>query len=375
MAMILTVALTQGFQDAIGQKVYAFSGHIRVQHYEPEREDIADESPIAASDSLLAQLKEDPDVVTVQPYATKNALIKGKSSFEGLQLKGITGQYDFHHLQPFLTDGRWMQFPDSGYSSEVNLSTYTANALKLKTGDRVFAYFIQTDGSRRVRPLTVAGLFKTGIENFDRVNALVDLRLIQRLNNWRPNEIGGYELFVRDFNTADSVSNRIFYGLPQGWNSVSVAAIYGSLFDWLNLQNITVTIIIIIMILVATLNLITCLIILLLERTHMIGLLKALGSPNSTIQRIFLYHGGYIAVGGLILGNLLGLSLCWGQQHFGFITLPEDTYFISTAAVKISALQVLGISAGTFLVCLAVLLIPSFLIIRRMQPVKAMAFD
>ena len=375
MAMILTIAFTHGFQDAIAQKMYGFSGHIRVQHFEPEKVEIAEEQPIMANDTVLQTIQADPEVLIAQPFATKYAIVKGPESFEGLLLKGVNKKYSFQHLQGFLKSGRWISFPDTAYSSEINLSSYTANQLNLHAGDKLFVYFIQPNGSRRVRPMTVAGIFKTGIEDYDRINAIVDIRLIQRLNNWQPNEIGGYELFIRDYQMADSVSNRIFEQLPPGWNSLSISEIYGNIFDWLNLQDTTIAIVIIIMVLVAILNLVTCLIILLLERTHMIGLLKSLGSPDQTIQRVFIFHGAMITFGGILLGNILGLLICWLQQRYGFITLPEDSYFISTAAVKITWLQVLWVNLGTFLICFAVLLIPSYLLIRRMSPVKALRFD
>jgi len=355
--------------------MYGFSGHIRVQHFEPERVDIAEEQPIAASDTVISAIRNDPEVVTIQPFATKYAIVKGPESFEGLLLKGINRNYDFQHLQEFLKSGHWIHFPDSAYSNEIDLSSYTANQLNLHAGDKLFTYFIQPDGTRRVRPMKVAGIFKTGIEDYDRVNALVDIRLIQRLNNWQPNEIGGYEVFIKDYRMADSISNRIFYKLPPGWNSRSIPEIYENIFDWLNLQNTTIAIVIIIMILVAILNLVTCLIILLLERTNMIGLLKSLGSPDRIIQKIFLMHGSMITFGGLLLGNGLGLLICWLQQRYGFITLPEDSYFISTAAVKIGWQQVVWINLGTFVICFAILLIPSFFVIRRLSPVKAMRFD
>ena len=174
---------------------------------------------------------------------------------------------------------------------------------------------------------------------------------------------------------ADSISNRIYFTLPAGWNSLSINEIYGNIFDWINLFDTNVAIIIIIMALVAILNLVTCLIILLLERTHMIGLLKSLGSPDRTIQRIFVFHGAMITVGGILLGNVLGLLICWLQQRYGFITLPEDTYFISAAVVRISWLQVMLVNLGTFLICFSVLLIPSFLMIRKISPVNALRFD
>lgn len=375
MAMILTIAFTRGFQDAIAQKMFGFSGHIRVQHFEPERSDMAEGRPISANDTVLDAIRSDPEVLIAQPFASKYAIVKGPESFEGLLLKGVNKQYDFQHLQGFLKSGEWIHFPDTTYSNEINLSSYTANQLNLRAGDKVYAYFIQPDGSRRVRPMKVAGIFKTGVEDYDQVNAIVDIRLIQRLNNWQPNEIGGYEIFIKDYQMADSISNRIFFTLPPGWDCHSITEIYGNIFDWLNLQDTTIAIVIIIMVLVAILNLVTCLIILLLERTHMIGLLKSLGSRDQIIQQVFVFHGAIITFGGLLLGNILGLLIYWLQQRYGFITLPEDSYFISTAAVKITWQQLLWVNLGTFIICFTVLLIPSFLIIRRISPVKALRFD
>jgi lipoprotein-releasing system permease protein len=375
MAMILTIAFTQGFQSAISSKMYGFSGHIRVQRFEAGQTEIAEEQPVPLNDTVLRVIRQDPSVESVHAYATKDAILKGPESFEGLKLKGVEPSYSFIHMKDYLKSGRWIQFPDSGYSNEINLSAYTANQLKLKTGDKLFIYFIQTDGSRRVRPMVVAGIFKTGIENYDRMNALVDIRLIQRLNNWNAKEIGGYEIFIRDYQNADSVSNRIFEKLPSKWNSRSIKEIYGNIFDWLNLMNNTIVIVIVIMILVAILNLVTCLIILLLERTHMIGILKSFGAYNKNIQQVFLYHGALITFGGILIGNLLGLLVYWLQDHYGIITLPEDTYFIATAVVKISWLEVCWINLGTFVVCFSVLLLPSFYIVRRLSPVRAIGFD
>jgi lipoprotein-releasing system permease protein len=375
MAMILTIAFTQGFQNAISGKMYAFSGHIRVQHFESDNTEIAEEKPIPLNDTVLSVIKRDPAVEAVHAYATKDAILKGPESFEGLKLKGLEPAYSFVHMKDYLKSGQWIHFPDSGYSNEINLSAYTASQLKLKTGDKLFTYFIQPDGTKRVRPMVVAGIFKTGIENYDRVNALVDIRLIQRLNNWNAQEIGGYEIFIKDYSMADSVSNRIFDQLPPRWNSRSIKEIYGNIFDWLNLMNNTIVIVIVIMVLVAILNLVTCLIILLLERTHMIGLLKSLGSGDRSIQQVFLYHGALITFGGILLGNFFGLLIYWLQNRYGFITLPEETYFIAKAAVKISWLQVCWVNLGTFVICFSILLVPSFFIIRRLSPVKAIEFN
>lgn len=372
-AMIVTVAFTTGFQYAISQKIFSFWGDIRVQHYEASRTSIAEETPIEKNDTVQQVLHANKEIKTIQAFATKNAIIKGSESIEGVLLKGVEKNYDFSNLRGFLQNGRWLHFPDSGYSSEINLSTYTANQLKLKAGDKVLIYFIQSDGSHRVRPMTVAGLFKTGIEDYDKLYAISDLRLIQRLNNWKENEIGGYEIFITDYHKLDTVSNAISYQLPAKWNSRTIRDVYPNIFDWLDLQDTTIAIALAIIIIVATLNLVTCLIILVLDRTRMIGILKAVGSPNASIQKIFLYHGTLITIIGIFFGNALALLLCWLQQRYGFITLPEDAYFISTAVVKISWWQVLLIDAGTLLICFLILMVPTF-IIRKIQPARAVQF-
>ena len=332
MAMILTIAFAKGFQHAISDKMYGFSGHIRIQHFDTDKTDSDSVSPVAANDTVLSIIRNDPAVNYVYAFATKDAILKGPESFEGLKLKGVEPGFSFNHLQEFLVSGRWIHFSDSSYSNEINLSSYTASQLQLKPGDKLYAYFIQPDGTKRVRPMFVAGTFKTGIEYYDRVNALVDIRLIQRLNGWPPGEINGYEIFIKDYRTADSVSNRIFEKLPAKWNSQSIREIYGNIFDWLNLQDTTILIVIVIMILVAILNLITCLIILLLERTHMIGILKSMGSRDTEYSKIFLYHGALITFGGIILGNFFGILFTGFRTRYGIITLPEDSYYISTAA-------------------------------------------
>ncbi len=371
--MILTLAFTHGFQYAISQKVFNLWGHIRVQHFSPNRATISEEAPIEKNDTVLRTLKNNPDIRTIQAFATKYAVIRSGEGIDYVQVKGVEKDYDFGNLQGFLKSGRWPHFPDSGYSNEIVLSQYTAGQLKIKLNDKVLIYFIQPDGPPRVRPMIVCGLYKTGIEDYDKLIAIGDLRLIQRLNNWKPDEIGGYEIFAHDFKQADEINNKIYDQLPKDWGSRTTEDIYPNIFDWLNLQNITIVIVLIIMVVVATLNLVTCLIILVLERTPMIGILKAMGTSDASIQKIFLFQGGIITLFGLVFGNIFGLLVCWLQQRYGFITLPEDAYFISKAVVKLEWWHLLLVNAGTFLICFLVLMIPT-VVIRKMQPARAIQF-
>lgn len=372
--MIVTIAFASGFQQTISQKVFSFWGHIQVQNYETARVAIAEETPIQKNDSVTNLAKIYPSIANIQAFATKNAILKTSETIEGILFKGVESNYNFHNLDNFLVDGRWIRFTDSGYSDEVNLSASTANQLKLKVNQHVLIYFIQPNGAApRPRKLLVAGIYKTGIEEYDKLIAIGDLRLIQRLNNWAEDQIGGYEIFLRDYKDMDRVNGDIFQQIPVGLNSSTIKEIHPNIFDWLALQDKTIIIVLVIMIGIAVLNLITCLLILVLERTRMVGILKAIGAKDFTVQKIFLYHGIIITAIGLLFGNVLGLAICWLQQRYGFIKLPEDAYYISQAAVNVVWWQVAMVDIGTLLVCFLILLIPT-IIVKRIQPVKAIQF-
>ena len=374
MVMIVTLSFASGFQQTISQKIFSFWGHIRVHNYEMTRVSIAEETPVLRNDSVKNLGKKYPQIKSVQVFATKTAIVKTSESIEMVLFKGVDKDYKFSNLERFKTAGRWIRFADSSYGKEINLSEYTATQLGLKLNDQVLILFLQPDGKPpRTRKLTVVGLYKTGIEEYDKLIAIGDLSLIQRLNDWNENQIGGYEIFLNDFNDMDQVNEAIIDDIPIGLKSSTIRELYPSIFDWLSLQNYTIIIVLAIMVAIAILNLITCLLILVLERTRMVGVLKAVGAENFTIQKIFLYHGAIITILGLFFGNLLGLLVCWLQMRFGFIKLPEEAYYIPEAAVNIVWWQIAVVNIATFVICFLVLLIPT-IIVRRIQPVRAIQF-
>jgi lipoprotein-releasing system permease protein len=270
--------------------------------------------------------------------------------------------------------GHWPNFSDSSYSNEIAISAYTANQLQTDIGRNIFIYFIQSDGSApRTRKLKVSGIFKTGIDVYDRLYALGDIRLIQRLNGWDQQEIGGYEVVLKDHKKVDSTSSKIYDGLPAGMNSLTLKELSPEIFDWLNLQETNKYILISIMVLVAMINLITCLIIMVLERTSMIALLKSLGAKNGMIQKIFITYGVGICGIGIAAGTALGLSVCYIQKLTGFIRLNEEAYYVHVAPVKIELIDILSISIGTAIVAFLILLIPSA-ISKKINPSKALRF-
>jgi lipoprotein-releasing system permease protein len=374
--MIITLSFVNGFQDTVSQKVFSFWGHVRVGYRQPMKASIAEEEPIESNNPLVKSIKAMPQVQSVHPFATKYAILKTADEMEGVLLKGLDTSYNFNHLSSFLKEGRWVHFNDSSYSREIVVSTYTANQLHLKLNDRILIYFVRPDGSLRPDRLTIVGIYKTSIEEYDKTFALGDIKLIRRLNGWDADEIGGYEIFLKDYNQMDMVSNAIYNSdqIPQEWETKTVKEIYPNIFDWLNVINTNSTVLITIMIIIAVINLITCLIILVLERLRMIGILKALGATNWTVQKIFLYHSVIITIMGIVGGTLFALAILWLQQTTGFVRLPEDAYYMDRASVKILWWQVAAVGIGTLLVSLLVLFIPSF-IVRRVQPIKAIRFN
>lgn len=375
MVMIVTLAFANGFQDAVSKKIFAFWGHIRIQEKQPDKAIISEESPIISNDTLAKKIAANSEVESIHPFATKYAILKTTDEIEGVLLKGFDSTYDFNHLKPFIKEGRPLQFNDSTYSREILLSANTASRLNLKAGDKIFIYFIRPDGRIRPDKLTVTGIYKTGIEEYDKTFAIGDLKLIQRLNDWNSDEIGGYEIFLKDYRNIDKVADDIYNmdSFPLTWNTVSVKNISPNIFDWLQMQDVTRNVLIGFMIAVALINLITCLIILVLERVRMIGILKSLGATDWTVQKIFLRHSIIITITGIAIGALLALGILWLQQSTGFIRLPEDAYYMDRAAVKIVWWQVMAVCLGTLLITFFVMMIPS-LLVRKIQPVRAIHF-
>jgi lipoprotein-releasing system permease protein len=371
--MILTLAFVSGFQEAIAKKVFSFSGHIRVQQHPPQSSDLSDESPSIANDSISDMIRRTGHVERVDAYINKTCLMRSPSSMEGIMLKGVEKDFTKNRFASFIIRGEGMSFDTTRPS--VLISSHTARALGLDTGQQVFLYFMNERSEQpRVRKVRIAGIFKTAIEEYDRNFAITEIDFLQKMQQWENSAVSGYEVSIDDhINDTETVS-RILDNVPVDWYATSIKEIYPNIFDWLNLQDTNRGLIIGIMCLVAIINLVSCLLILVLERRSMIGVLKAFGASDFQVQDIFWRQGMLIALKGIFWGNIVGLLLCWLQSSFGIIRLDEAAYYIREAPVKVIVWHLVAVNAGTILICLAILLIPS-LLVRKINPVQALRFN
>ncbi len=374
-AMIITLAFVNGFQKTVSEKVFSFWGHVRVQHFQNARSLISEETPINKNDTVVRIITQQNGFKKVQAFATKSAVIEKNKEIEGVLFKGVEANYDSTQFKTFLKQGRWLQFTDSNYSKEIIVSQPIAKTLQIAVNDTIRINFVSSNAgiANASRKLVVVGIFNTGIEEYDKVFAIGDIRLIQRLNNWQPNQIGGYEIFINNYHQMDKFSSGLSDNLPTEWLSRTIKETYSNIFDWLGVQDTNKYVVFAVMGVVAVINLITCLLILVLERTRMVGILKALGTNNWQVQQIFLYYASLISLSGIGIGFVVGVGLCLLQQQTHFIHLDESLYYVPYAPIDIIWWHVVLVCLATAFVCFLALLIPT-IIVKKIQPVKAIQF-
>lgn len=368
--MILSVAIVKGFKSEIREKVRGFNGDVQFIRYDLNSS--FENSPFTLTDKNLKKAKSVTGIVHVVPFANKPGIIKANNEVEGVILKGVDNTYDWSYFKNILSSGKPIDFADSvNTERQIIISEVLANRLNLKVGDDFLMYFVQE--SLRKRKFEIVGIYNTGVEEVDKTYVIGDISLIRKLNNWSNDEVGGYEIRINDFNRLDHFTYRLSDFVPAEIKTVSVKDNYPIIFDWLSLIDVNAQVILLLMLIVAVINMISALLIMILERTNMIGLLKALGETNWGIRKVFLYNASYLIGIGMLLGNIFGIGLGVLQQQTHFFTLDEASYYMKFIPIQLEILDVLLINAGTLLVCLIVLLIPS-LLVTRISPVKAIAF-
>lgn len=378
--MILSVAVVTGFQNEIKAKLIGFNSHIQISYYDNNTS--AEPKPISKIQPFLSDIKNNPDINHISVYATKNGIIKTQTDNEGVLLKGVSSDFNWDFLNKSFVQGKSFVVGDT-VSKNIVISKYLSDKLNLKLNDKMIIYFIvdrfDSVGTKLRTETTgkdfyISGIYETGLEEIDRVLVLTDIRRIQKMNGWREDEVAGFEIAIKDYKKIDDIGYDVDKLIGQGLVALTIKQTNPSIFSWLDMMDINVIMILVMMVIVAGINMISALLILILERANMIGILKALGANNGSVQKIFLYNAVYLIGKGLLFGNVFGIGIALLQQYFGIFTLDEKIYYISQIPINLNVMDVLLLNAGTLICCVLMLIVPSF-IVSKITPVKAIRFS
>lgn len=384
--MIITMAVVTGFQKQIIEKITTFTSHLQINDYDSNQS--LEPNPITFEKDLLIQLRKANNVKHIQAFATKNGILKTKTENEGIILKGVSSDYDWSYLKPYTIEGSPLSISNDSISKDIFISQTLANKLHLKLNQKLLVYFMTKkkltdttfngqnyiDYEPRVKDFYVKGIFNTGFSDFDKNLVFVDLKQIQKLNYWKDNEVAGYEVYLNNFKLLEPSLENINDIVGYNYNVESVRQLQSSIFSWLDMIDVNAVIIITLMVLVAAINMISALLILILERTNLVGILKALGLANMNVRSIFLYVSLQLLIKGLLIGNLIGIGFCLLQGHFHFLTLNPETYYLDAVPINLSLIHILLINLGTIITCLVMMFLPT-LILNKITPIKAIRFS
>jgi len=372
--MMIAIATGFGLQEKIREKLSGFNGHIQITNFDNNNSEIT-LNPVSKNQDFYPEFKNINNITNVQVFATKGGIIRTETDFEGIILKGVASDYDWTFFNEYLVEGTFPDF-NNDVTNDVLISKEISNRLHINLGDTFNILFVKDDPSKApwLRVVKVVGVYDSGFQDFDENFVIADIRHIQKMNRWTEEQVGGFEVLISNFDEIGLKSNQIYKETASTLNSQSIIEKYPGIFEWISLFDNNIYLIIVIMILVAGINMITALLVLILERTQMIGILKALGSTNVSIRKIFLYNAGYLVLKGLFWGNLIGLSILFSQKYFGFITLDPETYYVNEAPVFIDFWYIILLNICTLLLCLLMLIIPT-LLITKIDPVKSIKFE
>ncbi len=372
--MMISVATGIGLQQKIREKLSGFNGHIQITNFDNNNSEVT-VNPVSKNQDFYPEFEKVSEIKNVQVYATKAGIIRSETDFEGIIFKGIANDYDWTFFKEYLIEGILPDFSGE-VSFDVLISEEIANRLKINLGDEFNILFVKDDPNKApwLRVVTAVGIYNSGFQEFDRNFVIADIRHIQKMNKWTEDEVGGFEVLIDNFDDIEIKSNQVYEQTASTLNSQSIVEKYATLFEWIRLFDNNVFLIIAIMVLVAGINMITALLVLILERTQMIGILKSLGSTNKSIRKVFLYNAGYLILKGLFWGNLIGLIILLLQKYFSFISLNPETYYVNTVPVYIDLGYIVLLNLGTLFLCLLMLILPT-LIISKISPAESIKFE
>ena len=368
--MLISIGVVKGFKKDIADKVIGFGSHIQITAFSDNNS--YETKAISKNQDFYPSIENEKGINHIQYFATKAGIIKTVDEIHGVILKGVGSDFNRDFFKDNLVEGEVPIYNDTLTSSRVIISKKIADLLGLETDEKLIMYFAQDPP--RVRKFVVAGIYTTELEEFDNLYVFGDIRHIQNLNNWGIDSVGGFEITIHNFDNLDALTQMVYEKIDYDLNAQTIKEINPQIFDWLKLQDINVNVIIILMLIVAGINIITALLILILERTKLIGILKAIGQNNWSVRKVFLYNASYLIGKGLFWGNLLGIGLCLLQKYFHLISLNPSTYYMNTVPIHLAFSDVLLLNFGAMLSCILMLIIPTYLI-TKITPIKAIRFE
>lgn len=371
--MIISVAIVIGFKDSISNKIIGFASHMQIRGF--ANYESIQEKPLNIHDPFIGQLKQRKDVNHIQFTAQKAGVIKTEDQIQGIIFKGVGPDFDSTFLYNSLKDGVLPGFSETYRTDDVLISSALAKKMKLKVGEPLRVWFInEEDQSARGRKFLISGIFNTSLEEFDNTYIIGDIKHVQKLNNWNESQIGKIEIMIDDANELESIASSVYRQIPFNMTVSTVKDQYPQIFNWLDLLDMNVIVILTLLIIVASITMVSTLLIIIIERTNMVGVLKALGLNNRSIRKIFLYKASYIIFRGMFWGNIIGLVFYLIQSVFKLISLNPENYYVDYVPVMLNVEYVLALNAGTFIICFLMLIIPSYYI-TRIIPSKALRYE
>lgn len=376
-AMVLSVCIIVGFKQEIRDKVIGFGSHIQITNFNNNFS--YDTYPVRISDSLMLFLEENQNISHIEKFVTKPGIIKTDNDFQGVVLKGVGDDYDWSFFNRNMIEGNVLSQSDTSSVNQIIISKYIADRLELQTGDSFITYFIQEP--IKARKFLITGIYSTNFEDYDKMFVITDLNILQRLNGWEETQVSGLELMVKDYNRLTQIKEELYFDMAsyhdgdgQALYTRSIEEMNPTIFSWLGLLDMNVWVIIILMLAVSGFTMISGLLIIILERTNMIGVLKALGARNNNIRKVFLYISSFLIIKGMLWGNIIALGICILQQQFGIIKLDPATYYVSEMPVYINPLYIILINLGALFISISMMVGPSYLI-ARISPAKSIRYE